>query len=143
MRPEQPVGPIVIPIAEWRSSASALAGVKMASLGEARAALGLNVPDGFVVTTTAFNRLLAAHDLGDRVSRLAGILEMYGPQALDTACRDVQATILASPVPQEIADAITAAYQDLGSDADLLVAVRSSAVGEDGVCRTPASTSRS
>ena len=130
--PELPRDPLVLPIAELRASSSALAGVKMATLGEVRAALGLNVPDGFVVTTAAFSRFLSAHDLWDRVSRLSGVLEMYGPQALDTACRDVQVAIVQSPVPEEIAEAILAAHRSLGGGDEVLVAVRSSALGEDG-----------
>lgn len=125
-------GSLVVPLQDLRADSFRLAGVKMANLGEVKAVLGLPVPDGFVVTTVAFARLLAERELEDRVLRLAGVLEMYGSQSLDTACREVQAAILGESPPEELADAIVAAYDRIGGGRDALVAMRSSAVGEDG-----------
>lgn len=68
---------------------------------------GFPVPDGFVVTTDAFERFLAAND--------------FGPDAL-------QETVLAASFPKDIADALRDAFANLGKAS---VAVRSSGVAED------------
>jgi len=82
------------------------AGGKGASLGELRRA-GLPVPDGFVVTTRAFERAVSA---------------------ADPSSSDMRARIAAAPIPADVAAAIRTAYQGLGEGP---VAVRSSATGED------------
>jgi pyruvate,water dikinase len=44
-------------------------GGKNANLGEVLSRLGLPIPDGFAITTTAFDRFIAANDLGDEIRR--------------------------------------------------------------------------
>jgi pyruvate,water dikinase len=82
------------------------AGAKAAKLGELARA-GFPVPDGFVLTTSAFDRFLAANALGPDSS----------PEA-----------VAAATLPTDVADALLAAAEGLG---DVPLAVRSSAVAED------------
>ncbi|HEX7302798.1 PEP/pyruvate-binding domain-containing protein [Lentzea sp.] len=84
----------------------AAVGGKAANLGELIRA-GLPVPPGFCVTTDAYRAV-----------------------ALPSATpENVRRTLLETPVPQEIRDAVVAGYRELGDDVP--VAVRSSATAED------------
>ena len=82
------------------------AGVKAANLGELARA-GFPVPDGFVLTTDAFDRFLADNALGPDISREAAI---------------------AATLPADVAEALLAAANALG---DIPLAVRSSGSAED------------
>ena len=81
-------------------------GAKAANLGELAGA-GFPVPEGFALTTAAFDCFLAANGLGPDSS----------PEA-----------VAAAPLPADIADALVAAAAALG---DVPLAVRSSGVAED------------
>ena len=104
-------------------------GGKGASLGELLRA-GIRVPDGFVVTTAAFRSAVSALDLGARVTALD---PADGP-AVAAACADLRALVRSVPLPEEVGEAVTAAYGELCAEAGderLPVAVRSSATSED------------
>ncbi|TWF80779.1 pyruvate,water dikinase [Pseudonocardia hierapolitana] len=95
----------------------ATVGGKGASLATLRRA-GLPVPPGFHVTTAAYRRFVADHDLQDRIVAAAA-----------TGDSDAIAALFAAhEVPDELAAPIRAAYTALGEPA---VAVRSSATAED------------
>jgi pyruvate,water dikinase len=95
----------------------ATVGGKGASLATLRRA-GLPVPPGFHVTTAAYRRFVADHELQDRIVAAA--------TTGDSAA--IAALFAAHEVPDEIAAPIRAAYTALGAPA---VAVRSSATAED------------
>ncbi len=82
------------------------AGAKATKLAELARA-GFPVPGGFVLTTDAFDRFLAANDLG--------------PDSPPEA-------VAAASLPTDVADALLAAAEGLG---DVPLAVRSSGVAED------------
>ncbi|QGF22629.1 PEP/pyruvate-binding domain-containing protein [Raineyella fluvialis] len=105
----------VTPLADAGSIASA--GGKGANLGELMRA-GFPVPDGFVITTEAYDSFVADNDLTDRAAALAG--------TGDTAA--IAALFDDATLPPELAAAITTAYAALGQGS---VAVRSSATAED------------
>ena len=96
----------VVPLTALRADESRRAGAKAASLGELARA-GFPVPDGFVLTTAAFARFLAANGLGSDAS----------PEQ-----------VAAAPLPADVADALRAAALTF---ADAALAVRSSGVAED------------
>jgi phosphohistidine swiveling domain-containing protein len=100
---------LVRTLADLRATDLPVAGGKGANLGELIGA-GFPVPDGFVITTTAY--ALAAEAAG------------VAPDAPASA----RVRLVASPVPAAIADAVRDAYRALGSPS---VAVRSSATAED------------
>jgi len=79
---------------------------------------GFPVPDGFVVTTDAYDRFVADNDLEGRIRERAGIGDAASIRALFD-----DGTLAA-----DLAEAITAAYTALGGGP---VAVRSSATAED------------
>ncbi len=123
--------PLVLRIADLRAADAPRAGAKMANLGEVAGCCGLPVPEGFAVTTVAVVRFLESNALWGCCQRLEGILELEGAAALATACDDVRSAILASQVPEDMAAAISEAFDATFSEAQASVAVRSSAVGED------------
>ena len=93
----------------------AIAGGKGANLGELVRA-GLQVPDGFLVTTEAYARVVNLLDLkiADGVAGGDGVA--------------IRASVEAAAMPADIQAAIADAYTALGSGP---VAVRSSATAED------------
>lgn len=105
----------------------AVAGGKGANLGELRRIDGIQVPDGFCITTGAFDRALAAAGVDGLVAQLGTL----AADALDDIARlasEVRAAIEAVPVEPALAAAIGAALEGLGGGP---VAVRSSATAED------------
>ena len=93
----------------------------------------LPVPDGFVVTTAAFER-----GTGDLLPTIEKAIDDLPPDdqapllergtAIERASKDAIALLKGHKIPAEIADAIVAAYNGLGGGP---VAVRSSATAED------------
>ena len=119
---------LVIPLRAVGAADRTVAGGKGASLGELQRA-GLPVPSGFVVTVPAFWRGMRAADPGGATAAQIAGLACADPAAIERATADIRARIVAAPLPGDVAAAITAAYEALG--ANVPVAVRSSAVGED------------
>jgi pyruvate,water dikinase len=106
-------------------------GGKGASLGELTRA-GINVPPGFVVTTAAFERFIAAIDIDGTIRDVVAALD---PSDLSTVCtvtEQVRDQIESSPLPADIRESVTNAYREMVSgDNRAPVAVRSSATSED------------
>lgn len=123
-------GPLVVGLAELSAGHVAQAGGKMANLAEAGNAVGLDVPDGFVVTTSAFRRFMDNNGLWERAHQLRRLL-VSGGRDFGRACREVQTAILAAPLPPELDASLRHNYELIFAREPVLVAVRSSAVGED------------
>jgi phosphoenolpyruvate synthase/pyruvate phosphate dikinase len=151
-----PGGAAVLDLAALRAADAARVGPKMARLGQL-AADGWRVPDGYAVTASALDGWLppAARAELERIFTGVGgdrapVLELAGIAAR------ARTLIEAQPLPTWLADAVTAAHGRLqarlasrsagqsegrsagqpagrgGQPAEFLVAVRSSAVSEDG-----------
>lgn len=107
------------------------AGGKGANLGELVAA-DLPVPHGFVVMRSAY---LDSVRMGGVEAELAALHTEALTHAADTArlselCRRMQSLVNKAGLSPSVRDATLAAYRALGTD--VVVAVRSSATGEDG-----------
>ena len=100
---------LALPLAKLRAADTAVAGGKGANLGELIAA-GFAVPDGYVLTTSAY-----------RAAARAAKVDTSKPGEAAERLRD-------AAVPRAVATAATKAYESLGSGR---VAVRSSATAED------------
>ena len=109
--------------------AASIAGGKGASLSR-MASAGLPVPAGFVVTADAFRGFLDSCGGVSVITRVTETLDTHDSAALAAASERIRDLILATPLPADMAGAIRAAYEQLPHDG--LVAVRSSAVSEDG-----------
>jgi pyruvate,water dikinase len=131
-RPTARGGPRIVPLAAVTRAHAGLVGAKMANLGEIRNRLGLWVPDGFVVTATAFDAFLAHADLAARIAACAGGCghDAAGVAAASAAIRRVLcAAALPPDLRAELAAATAALRARVGDH--LRLAVRSSAIGED------------
>jgi pyruvate,water dikinase len=121
------VVPFIVALDQVDAGALPLVGGKAANLG-ALIAAGLPVPAGFCVTTQAYRDVAAAADLAEILDRLAAT-PPGDTGTLAGLARQARERILATAVPAPVADAVAAAYLDLGDRVP--VAVRSSATGED------------
>jgi pyruvate,water dikinase len=130
---EVPDAPPVLRLGEIGRDDSELVGAKMANLGEIHTALGLAVPPGFVITATAFRRLLEHNDLGPDIDRLITSTEIDRPDALFELSSQLQRLIANAEVPPDVEQAVAEALVEIrASNSDVVgLAVRSSAFGED------------
>ncbi|EGW39742.1 PEP/pyruvate-binding domain-containing protein [Desulfosporosinus sp. OT] len=112
------------------------AGGKGANLGEL-IRVGLPVPPGFVVTTGAYHLHLEESGLQERIAKRLEDLQLQDITAVTVAdaSRDISSWIEETPMPLQVQEAVIKALESLaiktGSDANILVAVRSSATAED------------
>jgi len=113
-----------------------LVGGKNASLGEMYRNLtrkGVKIPNGFAVTTYAYDYLLDKAKIRDEIKKILSGLDTRNMRNLSERGRKVRETILKAEFPKELKDEICSAYKklcgDCGTNTD--VAVRSSASAED------------
>jgi len=109
-----------------------IAGGKGANLGEMRKA-GFPVPDGFVVTTEAFELFARENDLEKKVGWLLAKIDANNPKKLETYTSMIRLIIESSRIPKPIIEEVLAAYDQVCKKAGkrVPVAVRSSATAED------------
>ncbi len=109
-------------------------GGKNASLGEMYRELsqkGIRVPNGFAVTATAYRYFLKDTGLDRRIPDILSGLDTQNIANLQERGRAVREAIVAAEFPQDLQDAITKSYEQLGEGRSVDVAVRSSATAED------------
>lgn len=134
---EEPVaGPMVLGFGEMGIKCSPacaeIVGAKMANLGEV-ASMGLDVPDGFVVTASGYARFLEHAQVREEIFRrmqAAGATELDELYALSS---DLQKLIIDSGLPPDLESEIYSHF-DLMAEKhgpDTRVAIRSSALCED------------
>jgi pyruvate, water dikinase len=109
------------PLAELRRSDEAEFGGKSANLGELLAA-GIPVPGGFAVAADAYRRFV-------RETGLDGTIAAALTRSPDDASKAIGEAMRFAPLPEGLRDELAARYEALGEPP---VAVRSSALGEDG-----------
>ncbi|HTY72523.1 MAG TPA: PEP/pyruvate-binding domain-containing protein [Actinomycetes bacterium] len=123
---------------ELRISDRPSAGGKCASLGELIAA-GIPVPLGFTVTAQAWAEVIEFADLGHRIGDLTRAVDPNSSSALREVRQQAVEIIHGATLPPGLEEDIREAYATLcartGRD-DLPVAVRSSAVAEDGAANS-------
>ena len=103
-------------------------GGKNASLAEVKNHLGLNVPDGFALTTSAFDLYIRFNNLESNIERVK-----QTTAAKDTALQNLQEFILHGSFPPELSNAIQKALDRIKSHhGECFLAIRSSAEEEDG-----------
>ena len=131
--PEQPISPpYVYRLSEVESSQ--LCGNKAFNVAMLRRQLSAPVPDGFVIATSGFHRLIEYNNLRSVLDSILSKIDIEDTDGLQTASQRLQSIILSASIPPEVAEDILDAYLKMESrrGVDLLTAVRSSAVSEDG-----------
>ncbi len=118
-----------------------IAGGKGANMGE-MIRIGLPVPSGFVITTSAFERLIQFHSVSDKIKTMLDVLNVEDTAMLMSTSKKIKELIVSLDFPNEIKSEIIVSYKklshadnksaaDLTEDDDEFVAVRSSATAED------------
>jgi pyruvate, water dikinase len=121
-------------LTELTDSDCAMVGPKIARLGGLRS-MGIDVPDGFALTTDAFRSFLARNSLDSAIDReLATATDIDDLAALEAVSGRVRRLVEEAPLDSAFEAALRDAYDELcfrHADMALPVAVRSSAAGED------------
>ena len=94
------------------------------------AAAGLPVPDGFHVTTAAYQAFVDANMLQDQIRKILKTVDAAIPASLEDASQQIGGLFAQGEMPAQIAADIRAAYAALDGG-NTSVAVRSSATVED------------
>jgi len=125
---------LVMPLAEITPEMISFVGAKAAKLGIMSSQLDLPVPQGFVVTAEGFRTYLRENRLLKKVEQELKDLDPNSQESLTRVSQSLQQAVFEASVPRDLADAITSAYATLEDrlGENCTVAVRSSAVGEDG-----------
>jgi pyruvate,water dikinase len=91
---------------------------------------GLPVPEGFHITTRAYNIFVEENHLHTTIDEALGQVDIEKPSTLESASEAIRSVFLAAPIPDDIARDIVGAYGDIAGE-NPPVAVRSSATAED------------
>lgn len=112
-------------------------GGKNASLGEMiqnLTSLGINIPNGFVVTVAAYREFLEYNHLESTISHIINSIDHGNIESLRRGGQQVRMLLKNGRFPKEMSEVIIKAYEKLSSDYNQEytdVAVRSSATAED------------
>ncbi|MBN2548675.1 MAG: hypothetical protein JXB15_05940 [Anaerolineales bacterium] len=118
----------ILSLSDPRADLAAVGG-KGASLARLKTA-GLPVPDGFHITTAAYQRFVDQNQLQQAILQALDGVKQADPASLETASRAVQALFEQGQMPPDVAGAIVNSYANLPG-INPAVAVRSSATAED------------
>ncbi|WP_179473338.1 phosphoenolpyruvate synthase [Mycolicibacterium vinylchloridicum] len=118
-------------IAALRMSDAEEAGGKGANMGEMVSA-GLPVPPGFVLLRDCYLASIQAAGVADELNAAhrEAMTFVGDTDRLTEVCRQMQTLVQKAGMADDVRESVLAAYRRLGSDT--IVAVRSSATGEDG-----------
>ena len=131
---EIPDGPYVVPIDSVGRSDLPAVGGKFAQIGEIARDPSLDVPPGFVITTTAFKAFMQHNRIDRFVADQLDHLDIRDYEALQKSAEEIQKRVFAGEMPAAVEAAVAGAFAELGrrcGQAEPRVAVRSSALQED------------
>lgn len=127
-----PEAPTIMALEDAGTEHADVVGEKLARLGELRSRLGCRIPAGFIVTTRACREFLEAIDVSDAAEVLR-LHVMEGADDVDEEARALQERVLHGRLPRALARTIAREAAQLAArEGATLLAVRSSAAGEDG-----------
>lgn len=115
----------------------ALVGGKNASLGEMLRNLsnhGINVPNGFVITTICYNRFIAHNKLDDKIAEILDGLDCTNLVDLQQRGSHIRSLVRNGDFPVDTQQSIIQRYRDLSKEygvTNIDCAVRSSSTAED------------
>ncbi len=98
--------------------------------------LGIPVPNGFVVTSSAYFQFFKENNLQPQVSNILKTTDVNQPEQLQEASQKIRQLIKKSPISQDLSIEIMKAYKKLSGFGGLInvpVAVRTSATAEDSL----------
>lgn len=132
-RPPAAEGVWILPMSQIDRSMVDQVGEKMANLGEIRNTIGLKTPEGFAITAAASEYFTAKANLQDEINRRLTTMGDDDLEALCQASSAIQRLIISADLPPDLEREIVAAHQLVqeAEGGEVLVAMRSSALGED------------
>lgn len=130
--PSSTESPLVLPFSQITANDALIVGGKAANLGELKNKIGVPVPDGVATTSNAFWLFMRQNELHEICDRRLRQVTSHSLPELYAVCSKIRQDILKAPVPEEISIEILRLVNELGDPVSQNLAVRSSAVGEDG-----------
>lgn len=125
---------IIFPLSEIDKSHIDLVGGKCANLGELRNKVQVPSPQGFGITTYAYTLFLESDALQDEIQRQMREVKPNDPGGVMRVSKSICAIIDNTPVPSVLLDALDQAWgENFNNPDDTRAALRSSAIGEDGI----------
>ena len=126
-------GEWIIPLTRINRNMADQVGEKMANLGEAAGLAGIETPRGFAITVSAAVHFLSANKPEPEILRLQQMLDPDNLVEVYNTSAAIQKLIRKSRLPADLEEKIYSAYAELEKEtqADVTVAMRSSALGED------------
>jgi pyruvate,water dikinase len=126
-------GALILGLEDVDTSFRHKVGLKMAVLGSLQKIEGIRVPSGFVITAEAYRSFIVESGLQEEIDRLiqsADGEDRYGRMVVSSRIQDL---ILNATLPCEVANAVLSGIDKLEHRAGgrVVVAMRSSAIGED------------
>lgn len=124
---------LVLPFSMIDKEMADQVGSKMANIGEVKNRLNLPVPDGFVVTSLAYQRFFEHNDLQAEIDRRLQSTAVGELDELYSLSADIQQLIIRAALPEELEQSIMEAHKRLEDELGegIKVSMRSSALGED------------
>lgn len=123
--------PLVMPLHDIPADEGGLVGGKAASLSRIIQELHLPVPSGFVITTQAFYDFLRHNHLRAVIEERLSALTIDSAESIETISQEIVSMVMDASIPDALEASMSETYVRLLQDKRS--AVRSSAVGEDGV----------
>lgn len=126
-------GALALPLEQINKDQAKIAGAKAANLAHMRCKLDVPTPGGFAVTTAAYWYFMKETGLIAEIGELLADMAADDPVSLEITGDLIRTRIMEAPLPAAIAEAMEKALNaSIADPSDILLAVRSSAVGEDG-----------
>ncbi len=126
----RPAEPLTFPLDQIQAHHGKDVGAKAANLAHIARELDLPTPDGFAVSTASYWRYLTETGLAEEIDGMLAELDDDDPIGLENVSQRISDRILTTPLPSSIRTALAAAAELFPPEQRL--AVRSSAIGEDG-----------
>lgn len=125
---------LVLPLTDITPEMITFVGAKATNLGILASQLDVPVPPGFVVTVEGFRTYLRENALQETFRQQLEALRPDSQEEVGTVSKKLQQAVLDGEMPHALDEAIFSAYAALEEHfgKNVPVAVRSSAVGEDG-----------
>ncbi|MBU2511926.1 pyruvate, water dikinase [bacterium] len=135
LKPKLPVVGVtlILPFEAINQNSSGLTGNKMSRLAEIKNNLGLDVPDGFVITAASYLLFIDSNNLQTEIDRRFQTTDFDDLNSLQHTSEEIQKLIEEAPLPLELVEAIQGELNRLKNRFGhaVRIALRSSALGED------------
>lgn len=125
----------VIPISDIVKESADSTGSKMANLGELKNKICLDAPSGFAITSSAYYRFLSHNDIQTEINRRFIAADLDNMDDLYKLSSDIQLMIIRGEIPDDLKHDMMNQWRIMERETgrNLKVAMRSSALGEDGI----------